>query len=272
LAVGNITTINDRIKNMSFNFFKNFAKVKADQVEEGLVNLAVALDSDAACETAIRQKMDEHDQRIVMLQEANSEYLREQREYEREVELYNRYINEAESIQQLLTAPVLDERYNREELERDLNEILNQIEKRVPIMEKEKREADQAKEWMAELQQAVDEIGKELTNLRETVNQAKRDIQQAEVEKERNRKKAEQVEILAGLKKSGNKFDTAINALKSQAEKEKAEAEKYQIKADSLKVAKGDKTSDIIGKYSTTTPPVANENMADRLARLRTKV
>ena len=257
---------------MSFNFFKNLVKVKADQVEEGLVNLAVALDSDAACETAIRQKMDEHDQRIAMLQEANADYLREQQEYERELSVYTRYVNEAEAIQKLITEHVPGGRYNLEELERDLNEILNQIEKRVPIMEKEKADADRAKVWMTELQEAVDEIGKELISLRETVNQAKRDIQQAEVDKERNRKKAEQAEILAGLKKSGNKFDTAINALKNQADKEKAEAEKYQIKADSIKPVKKDATSSIIGKYSTTTDAKMTENLTDRLARLKSAV
>lgn len=253
---------------MSLNFFKHFSKAKVADLEESMVQLAVALDKDGVAEAAILQKSEEHDQRIAMLQEANADYLREQKEYEQELDLYTRYMNEAENIQRLLTDPNRDPKFIEAELTSDLNEILNLIEERAPILEKEKREAEQARAWMTDMQEAVEEISKELMSLRETVNNTKREIAQAEIEKERNRKRAEQAEVLAGLKKSGNKFDVAINALKQQADKEKAEAEKYQIKAESLKTTKP-KATEIVGKYSTTTPTASAESLSERLARLK---
>lgn len=256
---------------MSFNFLKNLVKVKAGDLEESMVNLATTLDTNAVLETSILQKMDEQNQRIALLQEANADYRKEQQEYERELALYNRYLNEAEQIQKLLDMPVLDAQYTREELTSDLNDILSHIETHLPILEKEKAEAEQAKVWMDEMQLAVDEISKELLTLRESVNSIKKEIQQAELEKDRNRKRAEQAEVLAGLKKSGNKFDVALNALKNKAESEKAEAEKLKIKAESLKVTKPAVPS-VIGKYSPPDKPVSTESASDRLARLKAKV
>lgn len=253
---------------MSFNFFKNFALVKAADLEESMVNLAVALDQDGAAETAILQKSEEHSQRITMLQEASSEYRKEQQEYERELDIHTRYMAEAENIQNILNQPVRDGKFSEEELVRDLTELLNFIETHTPVLEKEKLEAEQAKVWMDEMQAAVDEISAELLQLRETVNQVKKDITQAELEKERNQKRANQAEILAGLKKSGNKFDTAINAMKQKAETEKAEAEKYKLKADSLKVTKP-QVNNIVGKYSTTATTQSAESLTERLARLK---
>jgi chromosome segregation ATPase len=269
---------------MSFNFFKNFAAVKVEQVEEGMINLAASLDKEGVAEAAIKQKMEEHAERINMQQEAKAAYETEQRQYEQELALYNRYMNEAESIQRILgeleqaratiatdetnqEAAAIIAKYNEAELTADLAKILDKVEQRAPILEKEKQEAVEAEAWLREIKE-VDEISTELLNLRETVNQAKRDIQQAELEKERNRKRAEQAEVVAGLRKSGSKFDVAINALKNKAQEEKAAAEVYKIKAESLTKAPEE---NLLGKYSTTDAPVAAESLADRLARLKSK-
>lgn len=253
---------------MSFNFFKHFAKVQVQNLEESMVDLAVSLDRDGAAETAILQKSSEHEQRIGMLQEANAEYRKEQAEYERELDIHTRYMNEAENIQNILNQPVRDGKFTEEELLSDLTQLLNFIENHTPVLEKEKREAEQAKQWMDEMQVAVDEISAELLQLRETVNQVKKDITQAELEKERNQKRANQAEILAGLKKSGNKFDTAINAMKQKAEAEKAEAERLKLKADSLKVTKP-QVSNVVGKYSSAPVAQSTETLTERLARLK---
>jgi DNA repair exonuclease SbcCD ATPase subunit len=248
-----------------FNFLKNFGKVKAEQAEDSLINLAVSLDRDGVAEAAIKQKQDEHEQRIIMLQEANSSYLKEQKEYEQELDLYTRYMNQAEHIQTLLEDPTAT---NKDELTSDLTKLLDAIEKRAPILEKEKTEAEEAKQWMLEMQEAADEISKELLSLRETVTQAKADIQRAEVDKERQRKKAEQAEIIAGLRKSGNKFDTAINALKNKAEAEKKEAEVFKLKTESLKKPVTEDVSSILNKYDIP-KSTSTESLTDRLARLK---
>lgn len=273
---------------MSFNFFKNFAKVKAESLEEGMINLATSLDKEGVAETVIRQKIDEHDERIKMYQSAVDDYKREQAEADREESLYNRYMSEAETIQGILNKlekaksdivadpsnqPAADiiSNYNESELTTDLMKLLDVIEKRAPILEKEKAEALEAKQWMDELKDAVDEISTELLTLRKTVDEAKRDIAKAEIDAERNRKRAEQAAVIAGLRKSGNKFDTAINALKNKATEKQSEADTYKIKAETLKKPV-DTTDTIVGKYTTTVIPTTSvETLSDRLARLKTK-
>lgn len=269
---------------MSLNFFKNFAKVKVESLEDGIIDLATALDKEGVAETVIRQKMDEHEERIKMYQEAADAYKVEQAEADREKALYDRYMGEAETIQTLLgnlakaqsdivadptnaMAAATIAQLNEAELTADLAKLLDVIEKRAPILEKEQAEAVEAKAWMDELKIAVDEISADLLTLRKTVDEAKRDIAKAEVDKERNRKKAEQAEVIAGLRKNGNKFDVAITALKNKAAAEQAEAETYKIKAETLKKPV-DATDEIIGKYSTS-PVTSSESLSDRLARLK---
>lgn len=271
---------------MSFNFVKNLLKVKAEQTSEGLVNLAASLDKEGVAEAAIKQKQDEHNEYIKLLQEANESFRKERQEYDAEQELYNRYLNEAEVINGLLeklktaketlttnpsdqTAASVVAQLNEPELVSDLTALLTKVEQRAPILEKEKQEYIEAEKWMKEMQEAVEEISKELISLRETVNQAKRDIQSAEIEAERARKKAEQAEVIAGLRKGGNKFDTAINALQNAANKKKAEAEQYKIKADSLAKVPSNDVSSIVGKYSSTATESSAESLSERLARLK---
>jgi hypothetical protein len=250
---------------MSLNFFKNFAKVKGEQLEEGMVNLAVALDKEGAAEAAIKQKQDEHSKRIEMLQEANASYRKEHDEYIAEKNFYDRLMNEAEAVQTLITEGQGDQA----QLNADLEKLVAKIEQRAPILEKEKQEAEEAEQWMKEMQEAVEEISKELVNLRDVVNQAKQDIQRAELDKERQRKKAEQAEVLVGLRKAGNKYDVALNALQNKAKQEQAEAEKFKIKADSLKKEKSEDVSEILGKYSNASVSTSTESLSDRLAKLK---
>lgn len=259
---------------MSFNFVKNLLKVKAEQTSEGLVNLAASLDKEGVAEAAIKQKQDEHQEYIKLLQEANESFRKEKAEYEAEQQLYDRYLKEADAINTLLQdlkTGVTGEasKYNEEQLEKDLYLLIQKIEERAPILGKEKQEFIEAEKWMKEMQEAVEEISKELISLRETVNQAKRDIQSAEIEAERARKKAEQAEVIAGLRKSGNKFDTAINALQTAANKKKAEAEQYKLKAESLTKAPSNDVSSIIGKYSSGDVTSSSESLSERLERLK---
>jgi chromosome segregation ATPase len=249
------------------NFFKNYGKVSAERAEDGFINLAVTLDRDGVAETAIKQKQDEHEERIRILAEAKTSFKKEQGEYDAELAIYERFMNEAESISKLLEAP--GDR-NVDELNKDLTYILDKIEQHAPKLAKEKQEAEEAKVWLNEVQVAVDEISQELLKLRETVTQAKQNITKAEIDAERAAKKAKQAEIIAGLSKSGNKFDVAINALNNQAAKINQEAEVSRLKAESLTRPKVDDGSSILGKY-TQEKTAPTETLQERLARLKGK-
>lgn len=247
------------------NFFKNFSKVQAENASTGLVNLAASLDADGVAEAAILQKMDEHNEIVKQLVEAQVEWKREQDEFEAEQRLYNKRMSAAERAQQ-----DLDANPNDNDAQVALTELLDIIEKNMPKLEKEKREAEQAKHFLDQLQEASKEVAEELKNLRALVNEQKQNIKEAEIQIERNRKMAEKAEVLAGLRKSGNKFDVAIGALQSQAAQKQKEAEEFKIKAEQIAPVQT-VGSVAVNKYMTDAPETSSETLQERLARLKAK-
>lgn len=250
---------------MSFNFVKNLLSVKASKLSDDLIDLTASIDPEAVSETAIRQKMDEHDVVLRQLVEAKADWEKEYNEYKNELDLYNRRMSAAEKAQRDLEADP-----NNQEAATALSELLDSIEKHVPILEREKQEADSAKVFLDQLQEASQDIANELKTLRALVNEQQRAIKQADIEMERNRKMAEQAQVLAGLKKSSNKFDTALSALKKQADEKQKQADLYKLKTEQLTV-KVSKTSTAVDKYMTDVhdTPKTTESLQERLARLK---
>jgi hypothetical protein len=245
-----------------FNFIKNYSKVKAADASTGLVNLAASLDADGVAEAAISQKMDEHTEIVKLLVEAQADWKREQQEFENEEKLYNRRMAAAEKAQ-----ADLESNPDNKEAEQALAELLDAIEKAVPTLEKERKEAEQAKSYLDQLESAAKEVAEELKSLRSLVTEQQQAIKEAEVASERNRKMAEKAEVLAGLRTSGNKFDVAMNALKSQVEEKQKEAETHKIKAEHLAVSITQ--SSATDKYMSDAPDTSSETLQERLARLK---
>lgn len=246
------------------NFVKNYGKVQVEAASEGFVNLAAKLDADGVSEAAIKQKQDEHNEVIKQLVEAQADWKRENAEYEAELSLYNKRMSAAERAQ-----ADLEKDPTNKDAELALGELLDAIEKGAPKLDKEKREADQAKSFLDQLQEASTEIAEELKNLRSLVTEQKQAIKEAEIQATRNQKLADKAEVLAGLRKSGNKFDVALNALKAQTEAKQKEAEELRIKAEQL-TPKVTKTSAAADKYMTGADEAPQaESLQERLARLK---
>ena len=64
------------------NFLKNYGKAKTEQVSEGIVNLAAALDAAGVSEAAIKQKQDEHNESVKLLVEAQTSFKKEKKEFD----------------------------------------------------------------------------------------------------------------------------------------------------------------------------------------------
>ena len=253
-----------------FNFFKNAAIVGGEQAGEGAVKLTVALmGDDAAADVAVKQKQDELDQKVRFLADAKVDWEREYKEFEAEQGIHDRFMAEANAITGLLAQPDCQ---NADELNADLNYILDKLEAHAPKLSKEKKEADDAKAWLDEVQGYVDEMGAELIALRATLNSNKQAIKQAEIENERAEKQLKQAEILAGLSKASGKYDIAINSMSEKASKIQKEAEVNKLKAAALRQPKAveDDGSSVLGKY-TQAATAPTRNAADRLAALQGK-
>lgn len=242
------------------NFFKNYAKVNKDRIENGIVDIAASIDAEGVSETAIRQKMDEHDKIVKQLVEAKKDLQREKKEFEEAEKAQNKRIEAAKKAKE-----DLDKNPNDKTANKALTELLDAIEKNTSYIEREKRQFLDAQKFADEIETASVEIADQLKTLRSKLNEVKNEIKSAEIEAERARKSAERAEIVAGLKTSSNKFDTALNALQKQAEVHQKKTEEYRIKADQLSTPTEE--SSAVNKYMNN-EPVVQESLEDRFNKL----
>lgn len=248
------------------NFIKNYGLVKGDQASEGLVNLAAALDAEGVSEAAIAQKQDEHAALVQKLVEAQFDFKKEKADFDRVSEEYNKKIAAAERAQADLTANPANA-----DAATAVAELVAAIEKVAPRLDKEKAEYEQAERWMKELQEASDEVATELLGLRQQINETKAAIKEAELDADKALKNKQKAEQLAGLRKSGNKFDVALNALKAQAQAKQSEADANRIMAEQLRVPVTQVSSAASKYLEDTKVEVSTESLQDKLARLKAK-
>lgn len=246
------------------NFFKNYGKAKAEQTGEGLVNLAARLDAEGVSEAAVKQKQDEHGELVNALVEAQNDFKREKAEFDEIFGLYNKKVAAAERAQ-----ADLEKDPNNTNAAQALAELLEGVEKIAPKLEKEKQDYIRAEQYMKEMQEAADSVAKELLGLRESINQAKQDTKEAELELARANKQKEQAERLAGLRSATNKFDVAMSALQKQAQAKQNEAEAARIAAEQLRKPVEKVSSAASAYLDAVEPPVVAESLQDKLARLK---
>ena len=245
------------------NFLKNYGKTKAEDLSEGIVTLAATIDASGVSEAAIKQKQDEHNELVRQLVDAKADFEREKKEYDAEQAVYNKKMAAAERAQADLEADP-----NNADAAAALTELLDSIEKHAPKLDKEKREYDQASAWLADIQAAADEVAKELLGLREQIDNAKLATKQAELDLAQATKQKQQAETLAGLRRSSNKFDVAMNALQKQATEKQKEADAARIAAEQLRKPV-ETVSTAASKYLEGASEVSTETLQERLARLK---
>lgn len=250
----------------SFNFFKNFTKAKAVQAEQGLVNFAARIDADGVSEAAVLQKMEEHQEVVAQVIEAQTSFKKEKKEFDDILALYNRKLTAAGRAQSDLEVDP-----SNKDAAQALTELLDSIEKLAPKLDKEKAEFESAERWLNEIQSASNDIAKELLSIREQINETKSAIKEADLAVTRANKEKEQAERLAGLRSSSNKFDVAIGALQKQAEDKQKEADAAKLTAEQLRKPV-ETVSSAASKYlEEDVVSVSTESLTERLARLQSK-
>ena len=248
---------------MSANFFRHLLGVKAEQADEALVNFAADIDPEAVSEVAVRQMEQRHAEYVKQLAAAQVDFAREKREFEEVKAVYDKKMNGAERAQADLA---LDP--TNTEAAAALDELLDSVEKMTPKLEKEEREYKEAERLMTELSVASNEVAQELLQLRELLNQTKADLKSAQLDAERQKNNLEKARVLAGLKKSGDKFDAAKNALQKRVAQTQQEANESRIAAEQLRTPVAT-VSAAASKYLDDAPVATTETPQQRLARLR---
>lgn len=240
------------------NFLKNYGKATAESLSDGIVNFAAAIDANGVSEAAIKQKQEEHAVLVKQLVEAQVDLKREKQEFVDIENSYNKKLAAAE----------------RAQLAGDdaaAIELIEAVEKLAPRLEKERKEFESAERWLTDIQQAADEVAKELLGLRTQINEVKAATKEAELAADRAKKDQARAEQLAGLRKSGNKFDVAMAALQKQADEKNKEAEAARITAEQLRQPTSTVSSAASKYLDEVSDAPATESLQDRLARLKAK-
>lgn len=246
------------------NFFKNYSKAKTEQLGEGLVNFAAAIDANGVSEAAVKQKQDEHNSLVAALVESQRDFKREKAEFDDIFSLYNKKVAAAERAQ-----ADLDTNPNNSEAAAALSELLDGIEKIAPRLEKERTDFIRAEQYMKEMQEAANSVAQELLGLRDQINDAKQASKEADLDLARALKQKSQAERLAGLRTASNKFDVALNALQKQASVKQDEAEAARIAAEQLRKPTETTSSAAAAYLNAVSEPVVTESLQDKLARLK---
>lgn len=249
------------------SIFGFFAKAKLQQSGEKAAELLASIDPEGMTEAGIAELESKLKELSLEAAAARTDFERERSEAESARALYNRRLKAAEKLDgDLKSAP------DNAEIQTALTQILKLLEDSTPDVEREEREAVEAKQILDELEGSAREIAEELRQLRDTAKHAQQEMEKAEREKERAEKAEDRVKRLAGIKAKGSGFSSAIDAMNRAAENQRQQANAAKLRVEVLKPHEApenrlieDAMAAVEGKPASN----SGESLSERLARLK---
>ena len=219
-----------------FGFIKSLVGVKADQMMQSGVQFLVKFDPKAATEAEIRQIEQELDKLGRELAESRMAFNREQKEADAIMQLSAQRMAAAEKLEQQMMAEVDPAR--KAALEKSLVTLVDMLEKMQPEVARERRDAEEAGEFLELLEGTYKEMGEKLRTARSELERAQRDMKAAEQRRSASERRAEAARRAAGLASSTSGLSVALKAMREAAEEDLKEAEAARLKADLLQPTK----------------------------------
>ena len=254
-------------------FISNLVGVKTDQLMQNSVEYLVKLDPKAATEAEIRQMEQQLDKLGTELAEARIAFNREKKEADAIEQLAAQRMAAAEKIEQQMMAEADPAR--QATLEKSLMTLVGMLEKMNPEVERERRDAQEASEFMEMLEATYKDMGDKLRNARSELERAQRDMKKAEQQRASSERRAEAARRAAGLAGATSGLSVALKAMRESAEEDMKEAEAARMKAELLQPTKPEEDDPNIAAalasvgVGGSVPP--GVSASSRLALLRAK-
>lgn len=250
-------------------FLKHFFAQKASDAKNGFVQMLVEFDPETASEAEIGELDDALTKLTQQMVAAKHAWEKEDREAQEIQKNYDLRLAAAERLQAKADAAGPEE---KAQVEASLASLLSELEKMVPEVDRELKEAQEAKGYYDELAQAVKSASERLKTARERLSDAKRRMDVAKVRMERAQEQEDRAKVVAGIKKQADTIGTAFDAMTKKAQEMESKAEVSNQKtqlltppktedpliAQALKEAAGDKAP-------------AEQSLSERLAALKKK-
>lgn len=215
------------------SFLARFGRAKVGQISQGITEAIVRFDPETASEAQIGEFEAQLNELTTKVATLRREYDNEQREADAAQANYNRYMSAAEKLQNQIADPATPAD-KKGGLEASLANLLTTIEGLVPEMDREIQEAKDAKEFLAQFEQAAVDAAYKVTTAHAKLNEAARKMATAKLQKERASENAEHAAVLAGIRSDNDSLGTALTAMEKVAQKDQDAATAATLKANLL--------------------------------------
>ena len=251
------------------SFLSKFIGVKADQTVNAAIETLVRFDPKGASEAQIRQM--DSDLTVVSRSVAEARNIFDKEN--KEAIAAKRAQDERFQVSEVLVRRLETEGdpAKKASIEADLNAIFADIEKFTPEVEREQREADEAGDFLKMLEKTQADAAEKLKSARAELAAAERDMQRAAIERQNATRMEAVAKQAAGIAQASGSLDTALKAMRGNAERDRVAASaskdkarllgpKETMQSDNIKSA----LDEVRGTVATST-----QSPAERLAALK---
>ena len=252
-------------------FIGNLLGVKTDQAVNAGVEALVRWDPQSATEAELRTMEQNLDDLGLQVARARQEYDREEKEAEAIQATSKQRMAAAEQLQAQVNAAT--DPAMKSNLEKSLGRLVDMLEKMQPDIDRETKQAADAKSFLEMLEGTYAEAGGKLKAARGALEQAQRDMARAAQEKQTAERQAEMARQAAGLTQSTSGLTIALKTMQDAAAKDLQSADAAAAKARLLRPSKPEQDDPNIAAAlaAASGHPVVGTSLADRLAALKAK-
>ncbi|MCX5874215.1 MAG: hypothetical protein NTY51_13425 [Deltaproteobacteria bacterium] len=257
-----------------FGFLRSFGIEKLGKVGETITQKIVSWDPETASQAEIEEMIRELDKITTEAGKARATYDRERAEAEAAKRNYDKFLAAAELLNKRLEeSQSAGDQAKSQELSNSLNKLLEDLEGMKPEVEREVQEADEANAYYEELKELAEVTADKVKKAKDMLEKGRRDMQRAELERQRALARADKAQKVAGLKSETSSLGVALAAMNRQAEVAKAAAAGSDMKAQLLTTERKGQDDNIKAALAEVAgePETETLSLSDRLASLKKK-
>jgi hypothetical protein len=251
------------------SFIRNLVGVKADNAMQAGVEALVRWDPESASEAELRTMEQHLDDLGLQVATARQSYDKEQKEADAIQALSQQRMAAAEQLQRQIAAE--PDANRKAALERSLETLVTMLEQMAPEIEREKKDAADAKDFLEMLEKTYAEAGGKLRQGRSELERARRDMARAGQQRELAERQAEAARRAAGLTGATSSMTVALKAMHEAAARDLASADAAAAKAKLLHPTQPEHDDPNIAAALAVVSgaPTAPQSLSDRLAALK---
>ncbi len=252
-------------------FFSNLVGVKTDKAMQAGVEALVRWDPQSASEAELRTMEQHLDDLGRQVATARQSYDKEQKEAEAIQALSHQRMVAAEQLEKQIAAEIDPTR--KAGLERSLATLVAMLEQMTPEIEREKKDAADAKDFLEMLEKTYAEAGGKLRQGRSELERARRDMARAGQQRQVAEQQAEAARRAAGLTSATSSMTVALKAMQEAANRDLASADAATAKARLLRPTQPEQDDPNIAAAlaAASGKSPAPQSLSDRLAALRAR-